>query len=105
MISPYIVLMPANCYNLSMSGKLVEFPRKLIWKHVDTWYGHVAGTAMYTKVEQKLEGEGFNWGAWNGPMLIQAGEADSVELAQSAAKKAMEDGIIIIRALPAKVNR
>lgn len=87
-----------------MSGQLLEFPRKLEWKCVACWYGRVAGTSLYAKVEESLDGNGYNWFAWNGPVTLGSGKQCSMELAQGEAKKVMEASIVIIRPLPVKAG-
>lgn len=87
-----------------MTGKLVEFPRKLEWKHVDCWYGRVIGTMLYAKVEESLDGQGYNWFAWNGPMTLGSGSKETMELAQEEAKNVMEASVMVIRPLPVKAG-
>jgi hypothetical protein len=83
-----------------MSGKVVEFPRKLEWKHVDCWYGHVQGTQLHAKVEENLEGTSYNWAIWNGQILLAAGSDPNKEVAMDAARTALEKGVVVIRPIP-----
>ena len=87
-----------------MSGKLVEFPRKLDWKHVDCWYGRVAGTLLYAKVEESTDGNGFNWFAWNGPVTLGSGNEEKLDTALNAAKASMESSIVVVHPLPVKAG-
>lgn len=88
----------------TMTGQLVEFPRKLEWKHVDCWYGRVTGTLLYAKVEESSDGMGYNWFAWNGPVTLGSGNEGSMELAQDKAKKTMETSVVVIHPLPVKAG-
>lgn len=83
-----------------VAGKVIDFPRKLEWTPIETWIGRVQGTALCTKVSQKLEGVGFFWESWNGHVLVQAGEAGSMEEARTAAEKALEGNVLVVRPLP-----
>lgn len=83
-----------------MSGKVVEFPRKLEWQHVECWYGRVKGTQLHAKVEGNLEDTGYNWAIWNGPMLLAAGSEVKKEVAMEAAKAALENGVVVVRPIP-----
>jgi hypothetical protein len=83
-----------------MPGKLIELPRRLEWKHVETWVGRVKGTDMCTKVSEKLEGEGFWWESWSGCALVNAGEAPNMLAARKAAEEALESGVVVVRPLP-----
>lgn len=96
--------MPETSYTFPMAGRLIEFPRKLEWRHVDCWYGRVAGTMLYAKVEESLDGKGYNWFAWNGPMTLGSGNNKSMAVAQEEAKTAMETSVVVIRPLPAKAG-
>lgn len=83
-----------------MSGKVVEFPRRLEWQHVECWYGRVKGTQLHAKVEGNLEDTGYNWAIWNGPMLLAAGSEVDKEVAMAAAKTALENGVVVIHLVP-----
>lgn len=83
-----------------MSGQLIELPRRLEWKPVETWFGRVKGTDMCTKVSEKLEGDGFWWEAWNGRTLVNAGEAPNMLDARRVAEEALESGVVVVRPLP-----
>lgn len=87
-----------------MSGKLIELPRRLEWKPVETWIGKVRGTDMCTQVSEKLEGEGFNWAAWNGRILVSAGESPTMLEARKAAEEALESGVVVVRPLPSSTG-
>jgi hypothetical protein len=84
-----------------MSGKVVEFPRKLEWQHVDCWYGSVKGTQLHAKVEGTFDGTSYNWAIWNGQMLLEAGSKDDKDDAMEAAKAALEKGVVVVRPIPA----
>jgi len=82
-----------------MAGNLIELPRKLEWKPVDTWIGKVRGTLLWTKAEEK-EGGGYYWSAWNGPILVNSGEAPDMAQARKRAEEALETGVLVVRPLP-----
>jgi hypothetical protein len=97
--------MPETGYTFPMTGKLVEFPRKLEWRHADCWYGRVAGTNLYAKVEENLHDTGgYNWFAWNGPVTLGSGHDESMEVARDKAKEMMETSVVVIHPLPAKAG-
>jgi hypothetical protein len=83
-----------------MSGKLIELPRRLEWKPIETWIGRVKGTGLCTKVSEKLEGAGFVWEAWSGCSLVAAGEAPDMLAGRKAAEEALESGVVVVRPLP-----
>ena len=83
-----------------MTGNLIELPRKLEWKLVETWVGKVRGTMLWTKAEAKTDGSGFVWSAWNGPILVNNGEAPSLPQARKLAEEALETGVLVVRPLP-----
>jgi len=82
-----------------MAGKLIELPKRLEWKPVETWVGKVAGTPMWTQVTSK-EGGGYQWLAWSGPMLVNSGEAKTSGEAMKAAEEALETGVLVVHPLP-----
>lgn len=83
-----------------MAGNLIELPRRLEWKPVETWVGKVRGTLLWTKVEEKSDGKGFFWMAWNGPILVNSGEAPDIDQARKTAEEALETGVLVVRPLP-----
>lgn len=83
-----------------MPGALIELPRRLEWRPVETWVGRVKGTALCTKVSEKQEGIGFLWEAWNGWSLVAAGEAPDLPAGRKAAAEALESGVMVVRPLP-----
>jgi hypothetical protein len=85
-----------------MAGKLIELPRRLEWKPVETWSGKVKGTLLWTQVVAK--DAGYQWFAWNGPIMVDSGEAPSSEKAMQDAEKALETGVLVIRTLPSAVK-
>ena len=82
-----------------MAGKLIELPKKLEWRPVETWVGKVKGTCMWTQVVAKEDG-GYQWIAWSGPILVNSGDASSSGAAMEAAEKALETGVLVVRPLP-----
>ncbi len=85
-----------------MTGKLVEFPRKLEWSELPCWVGFVKGTQLLAKVERAVDGDKFQWAAWNAGALIGVGLVATKEEGQEAARRAMEAGVLVLRPLPAK---
>ncbi len=84
-----------------MTGKLIEFPRKLEWKSVETWIGTVAGTLLLAKVEEVLGQAHVQWSTYNGPIIVNSGVASTMEEGKKAAKEALETGVLVMRVLPA----
>lgn len=85
-----------------MTGKLIELPRKLQWDELPTWVGIVKGTQLLAKVERCVDGEQYQWGAWNGGALLGQGLVDSKEAGMESARRALEAGVLVLRPLPAK---
>lgn len=78
-------------------GDVVEFPRKLEWQTVEAWIGRVPNTRLIAKVESTLVAGSFSWFAWNGTVLVAMGSASSLKEGQDAAKRAFEDGTLVVR--------
>ena len=83
-----------------MSGKLVEFPRRLEWQHTDCWYGKVKGTNLHAKVETGFYDGGFSWLAWDDRVLIGSGMEADDKSAMEKAKEALENGVVVVRPMP-----
>lgn len=83
-----------------MAGKLVELPRKLVWKPIECWIGQVAGTQLLARVEASADGNGYQWIAVNGKALVGTGVSVDLEQAKDLARKAMTEGAVVIRTLP-----
>lgn len=85
-----------------MAGKLIEFPKKLEWVELPLWVGRVKGTELLAKVEQAVDGAAYQWSAWNAGVHLGVGLEPSVELAMERAKSALEEAVVVVRALPQK---
>lgn len=82
-----------------MAGQLIELPKRLEWKPVDTWVGVVSGTQLCTKAEAMPDGR-YSWSAWDGRILVNAGTAKDLGEARRAAEEALKAGVLIVRVLP-----
>lgn len=78
-------------------AEIVEFPRRLEWQEVSHWVGLVPGTILRAEVQRVLGATHFQWGAWNGVSLVAAGTATSLEEGKELARRALEDGVLVIR--------
>lgn len=85
-----------------MSGKLIEFPKKLEWVELPLWVGRVKGTQLLAKVEKAVDGPAYQWAAWNAGVPLGVGLEASVETAKEKAKEAMEAAVLVVRELPLK---
>lgn len=85
-----------------MAGKLIEFPRKLEWSELPCWVGFVKGTTLLAKVERAVDGDQFQWAAWNAGSLLDIGLVPTLEAGQEAARRAMESSVLVIRPLSSK---
>ena len=83
-----------------MSGKLIEFPKKLEWVELPLWVGRVKGTQLLAKVEKAVDGPAYQWAAWNAGAPLGVGLEASVEVAKNKAKEAMEAAVLVMRELP-----
>jgi hypothetical protein len=82
-----------------VAGKLVEFPRKLEWKWVDTCIGSVASTDLHARVEG-IPGHPkghVRWQAFKGALLLGFGEADDHDAGMEAARKCIEGSVMVVR--------
>lgn len=84
-----------------MAGKLVEFPRRLEWAALPCWVGVVKGTQLLAKVEQAVDGNQYQWAAWNAGAPLGVGLKPTLDEAMDAAKAAMEQ-VVVVRELPAQ---
>lgn len=83
-------------------GDLVEFPKRLEWRPVDCWVGHVKNTKLVAKVEATQELETgvtvtYTWTAWANMALVGMGTATSLEGGKEAAKKSLEQSVLVVR--------
>ncbi len=85
-----------------MAGKLIEFPKKLEWTETPCWVGRVKGTKLLAKVERAVDGTAYQWGAWDAGAPLGIGLEATQELAQEAARRALEASVMVIRPLPQK---
>lgn len=76
--------------------KVVDFPRKLEWRPLESWLGRVPNTHLIAKVESTLEEGNYAWYAWNGTFLVGMGAAKTLEQGQEAAKRAFETNALVI---------
>lgn len=83
-----------------MAGKLVEFPRRLEWTETPCWVGRVKGTQLLAKVEKAVDGPAYQWGAWNAAAPIGIGLEATEEAAKEAARRALEEAVLIVRPMP-----
>lgn len=63
------------------------------------WVGFVKGTQLIAKVERALDGDKFQWVAWNDGAMLGVGLVDTKEQGQEAARKAMEEAVLVVRPL------
>jgi hypothetical protein len=104
-----VILIPETVMNLwareaggrllGMTGKLIEFPRRLEWTETPCWVGRVKGTMLLAKVEKAVDGPAYQWGAWNGTAPLGAGLKETEEAAKEAARQALEAAVLVIRPL------
>lgn len=85
-----------------MTGKLIEFPRKIEWSETPCWVGRVKGTQLLAKVEKAVDGPAYQWGAWNGAAPLGVGLKETPEKAMEAATKALEAAVVVVRPLEQK---
>jgi len=83
-------------------GKLIEFPRRLEWKQVETFIGKVANMDIHARVEG-IPGHPkghVRWQAFKGAMLVGFGEAKDHNEGMEAARLCLENKIVVLRPLP-----
>lgn len=82
-----------------MAAQVIQFPKKLEWQELPCWVGIVKGTQIFAKVEKALDGEAYQWHAWNDNVPLGSGLRASRDEAMDAAKAAIEEAILVVRAL------
>jgi hypothetical protein len=86
------------------TGKLIEFPRRLEWKHVDTYIGTIAGTSLHARVQSIPDGEGAKWEIWLGHSLISFGTAEDEDAGMEAARSSLEKSVLVARPVSGNNN-
>lgn len=94
-------LVPAGLWRYAppVAGKLIEFPRRLEWVELPMWVGVVKGTLLLAKVERAVDGEAYQWSAWNAGALLGQGLRATVEEAMDEAKLVLERSMVVVRPL------